>query len=77
MYLLWCAALVGCLAYLPQAMAEMPSLAPSFPLTGRVFEYTVQLGDYLSDRVDWARAGDLLEQHEGVARDITLVLDSP
>lgn len=43
MYLLWCAALVGCLAYLPQAMAE----ALSFPLTGQVFEYTVQPGDYL------------------------------
>jgi len=43
LYLLWCAALVGCLAYLPQAMAE----ALSFPLTGKVFEYTVQPGDYL------------------------------
>lgn len=32
-----------CLTYLPQAMAE----SPSFPITGSVFEYTVQPGDYL------------------------------
>jgi len=35
--------LMFCLAYLPQAMAE----SPSFPVTGGVFEYTVQPGDYL------------------------------
>jgi L,D-transpeptidase ErfK/SrfK len=34
---------VGCLAYQPQAIAETP--LP--PITGSVFEYTVQSGDYL------------------------------
>lgn len=35
--------LMCCLAYLPQAMAE----PLSFPITGGVFEYTVQPSDYL------------------------------
>lgn len=43
MRFLWCVILAGCLAYLPRAMAE----PPSFPVTGGVFEYTVQPGDYL------------------------------
>lgn len=40
---LWCVILASCLAYLPRAMAE----PPSFPVTGGVFEYTIQPGDYL------------------------------
>lgn len=43
MRFLWCVILAGCLAYLPGAMAE----PPSFPVTGGVFEYTVQPDDYL------------------------------
>ena len=35
--------LIICLAYLPQAVAE----PPSFTITGGVFEYAVQPGDYL------------------------------
>ncbi|OIQ96728.1 putative L,D-transpeptidase YnhG precursor [mine drainage metagenome] len=40
---LWYVTLVGCLAYLPRAMAEMPSSL----LIGGVFEYMIQPGDYL------------------------------
>lgn len=39
----WSIFLLGWLAGLPQARAE----PPSFPVTGGVFEYTVQPGDYL------------------------------
>jgi len=35
---------MGCLSYLPQAMAE----SPSFPVTGGVIEYEVQRGDFLA-----------------------------
>jgi len=40
---LWCVILAGFLVYLPRAMAE----PLSFPVTGGVFDYTVQPDDYL------------------------------
>lgn len=43
MRFVWGIMLAGYLAYLPQAMAASPSL----PITGGVFDYTVQSGDYL------------------------------
>jgi len=42
----------------------------------RVLEQLAQ-DRMLSDQADWARARDVLEQHEGVARDINLAPDIP